>query len=341
MGSRVRLTMLAVFASAVVAMLYLAGVASALTPSEKLEQTPFQPTDVSLFDPAVYHDTPALVPARDADNDEATLRSQLKALLDERFGSGSAQVRWGLEKFDAASTKAIVPHPRLRAALVSLKGTVGAPAIDGALSGTYSTLDFGTPPATGAVAQGVFQDGQDAQIVFNERFRYEDFKLIAPILAHETLHRDPASTLKEELIANSIDALVYGQFLMETPSLATSGTELARIENTQLLARLNTRDASGKLRLVTSQGNIFPSGNFVPYFAAPFEPPGDSTPGNAVLKAEVRNVVGSTVTLPKRVNFDDDTALLLDSKQAVFTPERLIELATILKLDTSGSTTAA
>ena len=143
------------------------------------------------------------------------------------------------------------------------------------------------------------------------------------------------------MIANPIDALVYGQFLMETPSLATSGTELARIENTQLLTRLNTRDASGKLRLVTSQGNIFPSGNFVPYFAAPFEPLGDSTPGNAVFKAEVRNVVGSTVTLPKRANFDDDTALLLDSKQALFTPERLNGLATILKLDTSGSTTAA
>jgi hypothetical protein len=128
---------------------------------------------------------------------------------------------------------------------------------------------------------------------------------------------------------------------METPSLTTFGTELARIENTQLMARLNTRDASGELRLVSSHGNIFPGGNFVPYFAAPFEPPGDSTPGNVVLKAEVRNVVCSTVTLPKRVNFDDDTALLLDSKQAVFTPERLIELATILKLDTSGSTNAA
>src|SRR4028118_167601 len=125
MGSRVRLTMLAVFAPAVVAMLYLAGVASALTPSEKLEQTPFHPTDVPLFDPAVYHDAPALVPARDAANDEGTLRSQLKALLDERFGSGSAQVRRGLEKFDAASTKPIVPHPRLRAARGAVEGAGG------------------------------------------------------------------------------------------------------------------------------------------------------------------------------------------------------------------------
>jgi hypothetical protein len=107
------------------------------------------------------------------------------------------------------------------------------------------------------------------------------------------------------------------------------------------MARLNTRDANGKLRLFTSQGNIFPGGHFVPYFAAPFEPLGDTTPGNSVLKAEVRKVVGSPVKLPATVNFDDNTALLLDGKQVVFTPYKLVQLATILKLDTSGSTTAA
>ena len=61
--------------------------------------------------------------------------------------------------------------------------------------------------------------------------------------------------------------------------------------------------------MFTSQGNIFPGGNFVPYFAAPFEPLGDSTPGNSVLEAEIRKVVGSTVTLPAAVNFDDNTVL--------------------------------
>jgi hypothetical protein len=35
------------------------------------------------------------------------------------------------------------------------------------------------------------------------------------------------------------------------------------------MARPNTRDAQVKLRLFTSQGNIFPGGNLVPYFAAP------------------------------------------------------------------------
>jgi hypothetical protein len=135
--------------------------------------------------------------------------------------------------------------------------------------------------------------------------------------------------------------LVYGQFVLRTPSVATSGTELARFENTELMAWLNTRDANGKLRLFTSTGPIFPGGNFVPYFAAPFEPLGDSTPGSVVLKREVRRVVGSGVRLPPIVNFDDNTALLLDSRQKVFTAAQRVRLAKILKLNTSGTSTTA
>lgn len=115
------------------------------------------------------------------------------------------------------------------------------------------------------------------------------------------------------------------------------------------MGRLNTRDANGRLRLFTSTTGpcpeacgIFPGSNsFVPYFAAPYEPLGDSTPGSSVLKAMVRKVVGSGVTLPRTVNFDDKTALLLDGKQAVFTPTQLVKLATSLKLDTSPQTATA
>ncbi len=183
-------------------------------------------------------------------------------------------------------------------------------------------------------------------VVINEKFLYENIRHLAPVLAHEALHRDPAVTNKEELIAASIQALIYGQFVLETPSVATSGTHLARSSNTQLMGRLNTRDANGKLRLFTSTTGpcpdacgIFPGGTFVPYFAAPYEPLGSDTPGNAVLKAMVRKVVGPSVALPATVNFNNQTALLLDSRQVVFTPTKLVRLATILKLDTSGSTT--
>lgn len=320
-----------------VSVLGISGAASALTPAETLKQPPFPPTDVSLFEPAVYPAGPPLVPAGQTANDEATLRTQLRALLVKRFGSGNTQISQGLAKFDAASTKAIVPHPRLRAALVALKGTVGEPATNGALNGTYGKVRFGTPLNSSAIAQVFVPSGSTKlEIVFNDRYQYERIGLLASTMAHEVLHRDTKNSNKEELISHSIDSLVHGQFVLETPGLATSGTELARLHNTKLMARLNTRDANGGLRLFTSQGNVFPGGNFLPYFAASFEPLGNSNPGNAILKAEVRKVVGSSVTLPTTVNFDDDTALLLDSKQAVFTPAKLVQLATILKLDTSA-----
>jgi hypothetical protein len=123
-------------------LLAFAGVASA-TALDTLKQPPFPPADVDLFAPQVYSEAPPLVPAGQTANDETTLRKQLKALLIKRFGSGSTQVSQGLAKYDAASTKAVVPSPRLRAALVSLKGTVGEPAINGVLDGTYSRVSFG------------------------------------------------------------------------------------------------------------------------------------------------------------------------------------------------------
>jgi hypothetical protein len=230
-----------------------------------------------------------------------------------------------------------VPDPRLRAALLALKGTACEPAIAGTLDGTYSTVVFGplNDAPGGTVAR--VQDAGDGtlQIVFNQMFQYEDFRLLTPVFAHEPPHHDLTVSNKEELIANSIEALDPGEFLLENPGLATSGTELAQSVNTQVMARLNTRDADGNLRLFTSTGNIFPGGDFVPYFAAPFEPLGNDNTGNKILKGELTKVVGKGVKVPKKPNFDDNTALLLDGHEGLLTPEQIVQLAGILKLDTS------
>ncbi len=334
---RSRRAYLAAVALMVGAMIALSGLASAATPTQILQRPPFPPTDVSLFDPGLYPGGPAMVPAAQNPSGEMAMRDKLKALLVKRFGSGSKQVSQGLAKYDAAATKEIVSSPRLRAALVALKGTIGEPAINGVLT-KFGQVRFGDT-INNAIAQSEpppLGSGDKKFITFNKRYQYEDIRLIASTLVHEALHQDLTNSNKEELVNNSIDTLAHAQFVLESPSLATSGTELARSNNSEILARLNTRDANGKLRLFTSQGNIFPESNiFVPYIAAPFEPLGDSTPGNATLKGVVRNVVGPSVTLPKTVNFDDNTVLLLDSKQKVFTNAELVELAKILKLDTS------
>lgn len=331
---RVLTVLAAMTAAALVAVMATYAPASAATATDTLKQPPFAPTDTSLFDPGIYSDAPPMVPASDGPTDEATLRQNLSNLLNERFGSGSKQAKQGLSVFDAASTKRIVPDSRLRAALAALKGTAGEAGIAGVLDGTYGSVRFGVTQE-GAIAQvSPPPPGSDnLEIVFNQRYQYEDFRLLASTMAHEPLHRDFTVSNKEELISNAMDALIYAQFVLESPDLATSGTELARLNNTELMARLNTRDAAGNLRLFTSQGNILPESDFfVPYFAALFEPLGNDTLGNKILKGELAKVVGK---VPKKVSFNDKTVLLLDSRQRVFTAAEVVQLAEILKLDTS------
>jgi hypothetical protein len=241
----------------------------------------------------------------------------------------------GLSIFDAASTKQIVPDPRLRAALVALLGTAGEPALSAITGGIYGEVFFATPPAGDhVIAQVIKQPSRDrADIVFNVKYQYEDFRLLASTAAHEPLHQDPSASGNEELVANSIDTLVYGQILLETPSLTSSGTPLARVLNTELMGRLNTRDADGDLRLFVSRGNIYPGGVPVDNYATLFPPDGVATPGNTVLRGEVRNVVGPNVTLPADLDFGDETLILLDRHQALFTDAEVVRLAQVLRLD--------
>lgn len=339
---RVLAILTAMLAAALVAVLMSHAPAEAQTATDTLKQPPFEPTDTSLFLPEVYSDAPPTQPASSGPTDEATLRQKLSDLLNQRFPGSPKTVNQALAIFDSQSTKAIVPDPRLRAALVALKGTAGEAAIAGTLDGTYNTVRFGVP-CCDAIAQVIPQTDGTLHIVFNEKYEFEDFRLMASVMAHEALHQDPTVSNKEELTAYAIEFLVYGQFLLENPDLATLGTELARSNNTGLMARLNSRDAEGKLRLLTSTGNLFPgdtSNVFVPYFAAPFEPLGDSTPGNKVLKGYLRKVVPAK-KVPRRPHFNDKTLLLLDKYQKVFTAAEVVQLAEILLLDTSPPSSTA
>lgn len=316
--------------------------ATSSSATELLRQPPFPPMDISLFVPEVYPDAPPLVPTAEGPADEATLRQQLNSLLVKRFGAGSPRVAEGLAIFDATSTKQIVPDPRLRAVLASLLGTAGEPSIDGTLDGTYDIVRFGTPTNPYHIAEVVYFSDNTVQIIFDDKYQFEDFKLLTSVMAHEPLHRDPTVSNKEELINGAIDTLVHGQVLLENPELATSGTELARILNTSVMAGINSRDTQGDLRLLTSTGNIFPNGAVdIPYFAKGFEPLGSDTPGNIVLRDTLVNVVGPGVTVPANPNFDDATLNLLDLNQNALSDAEVVRLAQILKLNVYKPTVTA
>lgn len=304
-----------------------------------LKKPPFAPNDVNLFTPQVYSDATALQPAAPKTITETQIKGQLTKTFNTRFNGNPQQISAGMAVYNDPTTKQIVPDMRLRASLAALKGTPGESAINAIKSGAYSNVAFKDLPA-GVIAatQNDPTGNTKPQIFFNNRYQYEDFRQLSPAMAHETLHQDATDSAREERINASMDTMVYGKMMLEDPKLANEGTELARRQNTKFMARLNSRDTNGNLRLFTSQGNVYPGGTALANFGAAFSSVGgdtsggtlsDSSPGNAALRQMLKGVTGVNVNNP---NFDSSTEGILDNSQIVFTPTQLVQLAKILKL---------
>lgn len=305
-----------------------------------LKRPPFEPTDVNLFTPQTYSAATATVPAAEKPVDEGQIKMQLSQTLLKRFPFNWQEVQNGMALYNDPAIQSKVSDPRLRAALVALKGTPGEAAIDSIKSGKFESVSFKDLPAgvIAAVEPAATPDAKPKMYV-NSRYQHEDFRLISPTLVHEALHDDTVNSGREERINHSLETMVYGKMILENPSLASSGTELSRRENTKFMARLNSRDTDGKLRLFTSQGNVYPGGTALSSFGAAFtsvggDTPGgsvaDSSPGNATLQAVLKGVTGVNATSP---NFDADTESIIDQNQVMFQPTQLVQLAKILKLN--------
>jgi hypothetical protein len=259
---------------------------------------------------------------------------QLTATLRLRGGRALAA---GWVAFTDPRIITVIPDPILRAALASLAGSAAQASIQTIRDGVFHRVYFGALSAS-AIAQVVpTQDGPD--IVVNQRYRYEDFRILGDSLSHETLHQDPQLNANEEAIISTLDRTYYGRLLLQQPHLATGRTELSRRHNTALMALLNTRDAFGRQRLTYATGNVLPgAANPLPSFAAAFlgtTPDGRTatdptrTPGNANLDFFLSAV---TRTRQRNAGFDSATVALLDRHQAWASPEERIRLARLLRL---------
>ncbi|MEU4681480.1 hypothetical protein [Micromonospora sp. NPDC023737] len=296
-------------------------------PAERLlAQPPFPPTNVNLFTPQTYPQASPMVPAPPRQITETQLRVELvKALLPRAHRDPGVVVR-GLLVFDDPKIRKIIPDPNLRAALASLVGGPSEVSVETIRSGLYAEVLFADLDPS-AIAE-VRPPGP--RILFNERYRYEDFRLLGVAMAHETLHQDPNISPKEELIAYALHSGYYGQVLLENPTLAASRTELTRRTNTQLLALVNTRDAKGRQSLTANRGNVFPGAkplaNFRSLFPADL---GADTPGNADLDAFLSAM---TKTRQRGADFDDATIALLDVRLLWASPEGRLRVAKLLQL---------
>jgi hypothetical protein len=309
----------------------LDGIQGTMYAQSLLKKPPFAPTDTSLFSPAIYSSSTAAQPASAAQAMSPTqIESTLRQTLSKQLGSTS-DVNSAMQQFNSTQLKAIVPDPNLRAGLMTLKGTAGESAIDSVMSGKFAAVKYGPVISNNAIAevQAAVPPETKPTIVVNERYKNEDFRLIASSLAHEPLHEDSQIGNKEESIASAMDSLVYGQIVANSPEIASSGTELAQRDNTKLMARINSRDANGNLRLSTSTGNVYPGGTALANFGSAIPFTGADTPGNATLRAELKAITGQNNT----ANFDSGAYTLLDNNQQALSATDIVKVARALKLD--------
>ncbi|MGP3982601.1 hypothetical protein [Streptomyces sp. KR80] len=293
---------------------------------------PFAPSDTSLFSRTAFPGSGPMVPAVGPAPTEAHLARRLGSTLARRCPNRVAR---GLTLFLAdPALRKTVPDPNLRAAASSLLCTYGEPAVTALRDGTFSRVGYGKLPADTSAEVGSSGEPEDAPyITVNKRYRYEDFRTLAAVVFHETLHQDEEVTNKEELINSALDALVQAQQYLSDPRPATSGTELTRWVNAQLLARINSGSGT-RLGLFTMNraDPDYPGGAPRP-FAAVFEPLGDDTPGNSVLRETLALIARAGAAPPPTAGFDDRTLDFLDAHQGL-TADEVLRTAEILRLRT-------
>lgn len=195
---------------------------------------------------------------KDADRDPDAMRAALSEMLAKR-GADEGTKKVALARFDSMPA-AIIPSPKLRAALAGLTGTFAESAIDGLLTTNNCTgkpaaqVLFQPPPdAPKLLARVTFAKNGQRIISLNPFTEGDRIEHLMPILAHEAIHCDNDDSRAEEVAATSFDAFLYLQLAAANPEIVNAGTQLARELNVDAIALIN----SGR-RLPESVG-ILPS----------------------------------------------------------------------------------
>ena len=325
-----------------------------------LAQRAFRPTDLSLFDRTNFSTSPVSATANTSPSANS-VRSNLSSFLSAKVTAGkltSAQRTSRLAQFDNAASINIIPDANIRAAVISLAGTIAESAIDAYLGTanltgrTWSTVEAdGTRFGVDARYAETRVVGGRLQTIINPVYQGEDFRSLSALLAHEALHQDGPTSIKEEIITNAVETLVWAQQLDIDQSPADNGTRLVSRQNFRLLSMLNSgrsnfpnvgtgagvlrSPAGGVLAGGTPVGGIsgqtissFEQDLDVEYRGRGFGDFGDQ-PGNVTLNSVMNRTLNTT---GRNFNFSQTTLNAFDSSQKVITPVVAIKLARILKL---------
>jgi hypothetical protein len=225
--------------------------------TELLAAPPRQPTDLNLFSSNVLFGEPGIYP-------QGTPMEPAPGPAVTEEAAVAALAAIGVWRPEARLTQRVlverVPDPGPRAGLLALSLTVAAPAVDLFVAGMMSVDTIRLAPTAspgrvvGPAAEDPSADGSGVRAV-NERYRAEIPTLLAGSLAHDLLWSGPGAGQYEEVVLHAIVALVHLQLLARDPSLARTGTELARRQNSLAIALVNSRHpGSAELALRAPDG---------------------------------------------------------------------------------------
>jgi hypothetical protein len=260
--------------------------------------------------------------------------------------------------------QSIFPSANLRAALASLVGTVGEPAIGQYTTGAnvtgkaFTVVDFSTEVSNAASIAETTGNPVTKRIrtLFKTSFKGESFLALAPMLAHEAVHQDLVGGtpdlpdgINEEEFATTVETMVWSQILVNDASPADDHTALSTHLNTDILAILNSglalfprvgvynapiNGTGGVLpgsKTPTDGGGIYTSfENYVRriYVARNF---GDTdTTGNSYARTVQNNITLRSDS--SNFTFSDSRITFYDNSQQIISDKSAVKLANILRL---------
>lgn len=322
---------------------------------------PFRPKDINLFTKDAFPSA-STAPLSGSGRilTEQTAYTELRSLLRLRLSRGTidrAEYQRLLDLYSAENTKQTVPDPTMRAALLSLGGTVASGAIDTVLSGEnesgriFQRVDFDPTLMVSVAGSFPAPNGTEGRIIkFNENLRRTRFEAIGAVIAHEVAHDDATNSRNEEVLIDLVRILVWAQVIRERPRLAKINDLGVRSNNTLLLALLNSGNAAYPRLGVTRapqiqrdsmqrESHVFVGGsegflsfdNYVRTAAVLGGIPDIDTPGNPYLEDFVARATGLSGV---GASFSRTTRDFLDAHQQVLSNTQALQLARILRLTT-------
>ncbi len=315
-----------------------------------LAQRPLAPQERNRFYPGLAY--PEVPQAPHLGGEDLPQKKASKMLMAYMGEESPGDLQTAVAVFNNPVAKEKIQSPKLRAALAALTPTVGAPAIDLILNAKtleglpkVKSIEFAEFPAHIPSDTGAFVEVDPATnqmtIKFNMANRGENPFRFAPTIAHEALHQDSVVATYEEATAVAVETLVMMEQLANHPELANPITAMSQVQNTKLVARLNSGTGSLLGLFATNGGQlIFPNStaavqarSFMDFFINPILA---NTPGNDLLRAYLKELSGveNTDELPG-LDFNQQLLEWLDQHQGDISAKTLVKAAQALQLDAS------